>query len=142
MAERSCVSAGAGSSRGSRRSHRERGSAVVMAIGVVAGLVTVLVLALGLVAVLVAGQQARTAADLGALAAAGRLVEGVDDTAACVLAARVAEQHGVEVRSCAVTRQGVSPLPEVTLEVERAVAGTRWTVGVTARAGASLARSE
>ncbi|WP_130012610.1 Rv3654c family TadE-like protein [Serinicoccus sediminis] len=141
MVERSCVQAGAGSSCGSRRAHHERGSAVVMAIGVVAGLVTILVLALGLVAVLVAGQQARTAADLGALAAAGQLVQGVDDTAACALAARVTQQHGVEVRGCAVTRRGVSPLPEVTLEVHRAVAGTRWTVDVTARAGASLART-
>ncbi|WP_298888312.1 Rv3654c family TadE-like protein [uncultured Serinicoccus sp.] len=124
-----------------RRGEGERGSAVVLVIGVVGGLVTVLVLALGLVAVLVAGQQARTAADLASLAAAGRLVQGVDDTAACALAARVSEQHGVELRRCRVTRQGVSPLPEVTVDVERAVGGTRWAVGVTARAGASIDRS-
>ncbi|KUG51831.1 hypothetical protein AVL62_07750 [Serinicoccus chungangensis] len=114
---------------------------MVLAIGVVGGLVTVLVLALGLVAVLVAGQQARTAADLASLAAAGQLVQGVDDSAACARAARVTDQHGVELRRCTVTRQGPSPLPEVTLDVERAVGGTRWAVAVTARAGASVAPS-
>ncbi|WP_298749074.1 Rv3654c family TadE-like protein [uncultured Serinicoccus sp.] len=123
-----------------RRGEEDRGSAVVLVIGVVGGLVTVLVLALGLVAVLVAGQQARTAADLASLAAAGQLVQGADDPTACALATRVSEQHGVELRGCTVTRQGVSPLPEVTVDVERAVAGTRWAVGVRARAGATIDR--
>ena len=115
---------------------------MVLAIGVVAGLSTVLVLALGLVAVLVAGQQARTAADLAALAAAGQLVQGVDDATACDEARDLAQQHGVTVRGCTVGRGGSSPLPEITLEVERAVAGTRWTVGVTARAGATTTDPE
>ena len=51
---------------GAERLQSDRGSATMLAIGVVGGLATVLVTALALVAVLVAGQQARTAADLAA----------------------------------------------------------------------------
>lgn len=131
----------AGGSTGSWAGRGERGSASVLGIGVVVGLSTVLVLALGLVAVLVAGQQARTAADLGALAAAGQMVQGLGDDAACARARQVAHEHGTSLQSCVVDPAGASPWPEVTVQVERPVIGTRWTVSVRARAGATAARA-
>lgn len=115
----------------------ERGSASVLAIGLVVGLLAVLGMTLGLVAVLVAGQQARTAADLGALAAAGQLVQGLGEDAACARAHQVAREHGGSLESCVVEAGATARWPEVTVQVDRPVAGTRWTVSVSARAGAT-----
>lgn len=114
----------------------DRGSSTVLAIGVVAGLATVLIMALALVAALVAGQQARTAADLAALAAAGRLVEGAGEPAACAVAAQVAEANNAALESCTTRPAGTAPWPEVLVRTSRAVAGTGWTATARAAAGA------
>lgn len=49
---------------------------------------------------LVGGGRARTAADLAALAGAGRLLEGRPEPAACAEAARVAAANGARLVEC------------------------------------------
>lgn len=114
---------------------RDRGSASVLIVGVAVGLVTMLVLALGLVAVLIAGQQARSAADLASLAAAGQLAQGGSQDSACALAAQVAQRQAATVRSCQLLPAPGQAWPEVLVRVERVVAESRWTVTAQARAG-------
>lgn len=118
-----------------RSRHGERGSGTVLAVGMVAGMATVLVSALALVAVLVAGQQARTAADLAALAAAGELVGGggVD---ACSTAAGVATEHGARLTDCRELSDGPQPWPRISVTVTREVGSTPWTATARAVAGA------
>ncbi|MGD8149167.1 Rv3654c family TadE-like protein [Ornithinimicrobium sp. Y1694] len=121
----------------------ERGSGTVLAVGLIGVVTVVLVAGLVITAVAVAGQRARTAADLSALAAAGRMVEGHDLAGACAFAAELADRHGAEVTSCdaapAATGSGAGAAPSVStpvqVEVTRPVLGTPWTVRVTARAG-------
>lgn len=124
-----------------RRPAPEQGSASVLAIGVVAGLALLLVTALALVSVLVAGQQARSAADLAALAAAGRVVSGAEPQVACREAGLVARQNRAELVSCGARPQPGQPWPAITLTVSRAVPGTPWTVSADAVAGTVTARS-
>ncbi|ANS78889.1 hypothetical protein SGUI_1493 [Serinicoccus hydrothermalis] len=119
-----------------RRLDREAGSASLLAVGVVAGLVSVLVLALGLVAVLVAGQQARTAADLASLAAAGAAVQGAGTAQACTTAGEVAARHHSRLQSCAAEQAGGRTWPDVVVTVRTPVPPTPWTVTARARAGA------
>lgn len=113
----------------------DRGSASVLAVGVVGGLAAVLVTALVLVSVLVAGQQARTAADLAALAGAGQVALGAGQGPACVAADAVALRHGALVQSCEVHLHRWEPWPRVLVSVTRQVSGTPWTVTATAVAG-------
>lgn len=112
----------------------ERGSSSVLAIGVVLALVTVLLSALVLVAVLVAGQRARAAADLASLAAAGVSVEGGDQQEACAMAAQVAEDNGARLSGCAVV-PGDGPWPDVRVTTVCQVAGTVWDTSAEAVAG-------
>lgn len=118
---------------------RERGSATVLAVGVVAGLVTMMVTGLWLVSVLVAGQQARTAADLAALAGMGRIVEGFGAPQACAHARTVAGDNGATLTGCRHDLTGSDPWGEVRVSVERAVPGTPWTASAQAVAGGAAA---
>lgn len=113
----------------------DRGSGTVLAVGVVLGLVSVLLLALGLVAVLIAGQQARSAADLAALAAAGEVVSGSGEGSACSAAARVAQENGADLERCTTEVRRSEPWPRVSLTVSRAVTGTPWRASARAAAG-------
>ena len=122
-----------------RDANPDTGSATVLGIGLVLGVVTVLVLALGLVAVLVAGQQARTAADLGSLAAVGEVVQGVDPSGACAVAGQVVDQHRARLVACAWEPSG-GAWPEVVVSVRRSVPATPWTVTARARAGTEPSR--
>lgn len=86
-------------SRGSRR-HRERGAAAVLVLAC-AGVLVLLSLTAGAVAaVAVARQRAASVADLAALAAAGRALDG--ERAACARAGVVAALSGATVTSCRV----------------------------------------
>lgn len=115
--------------------YRERGSATVLVVGVIAGLVTMMVTGLWLVSVLVAGQQARTAADLAALAGMGRIVEGFDASRACAHARTVAGDNGSTLTGCRHELTGSDPWGEIRVGVERAVPGTPWTASAQAVAG-------
>lgn len=129
--------------RGRDRRHRarqgrwgsDRGSASVLAVGLVAGLAMLLVTALMLVSVLVAGQKARAGADLAALAAAGTTVEGGGETAACAAADRVARDNGSVLAGCSLQERAGQPWPAVTVIVSREVVSTPWTVTARAVAG-------
>lgn len=107
-----------------------------MAVGVIGGLATVLVAALMLAAVLVAGQQARTAADLSALAGAGQVVVGAGRDRVCAAADGVAADNGARLESCELTPQAGQPWPRVVVGVRRDVAGTPWSLPARAAAGA------
>lgn len=109
------------------RPEGERGSATVLAAAM---LVVLLVICLGGVAVgsaVIARHRAQAAADLGALAAAGRLALGKD--AACAWAASVTRGMGGSVSSCVVEDL------DVVVSVRIAANLGRWGVG-TARAAA------
>jgi secretion/DNA translocation related TadE-like protein len=75
----------------------------------------------------IARHRAQSAADLAALAAAGRLAEG--QSAACGWAVSVADQMNARVTACAVEALDVT----VTVDVDAALG--RWGLG-TARAAA------
>ncbi|WP_041831812.1 Rv3654c family TadE-like protein [Actinoplanes sp. N902-109] len=109
---------------------RDRGAAslFVLAIGLV--LVSAGMAGAAVGAVRVGRQQARTAADLGALAAAMRVVEG--SGAACARAAEIVGRNGARLTACRVAGLdvevtagvGVTPLPGLTGQaVARARAG-------------------
>lgn len=107
-----------------------------MAVGVIGGLAAVLVAALMLAAVLVAGQQARTAADLSALAGAGQVVLGAGGDRVCAAADGVATDNGARLESCELRTHPGQPWPRVWVSVRRDVAGTPWSLPARAAAGA------
>lgn len=113
----------------------DAGSGTVLAVGVVAGLTTLLVSALVLAGVLAAGQQARSAADLAALAGAGQVVTGHGQPAVCGVAGEVARANGGQLQGCALVRADGDPWPRVQVTVTTAVAGTPWTATARAVAG-------
>jgi secretion/DNA translocation related TadE-like protein len=84
-----------GSGRGVRS---DRGAASVWSMGAVVALLSVTVAVLHLGGVAVARHQAESAADLAALAGAGRVVVG--ERAACERAARITERMRVRLDSC------------------------------------------
>lgn len=112
----------------------ERGSGTVLAVGLVGVLAALLVAGLLVAAVALAGQRARTAADLAALAAAGRSLEGFHPAGACAAAGRVVAGHDAVLAACTVevTAEG---LPRAEVEVRRSVPGTSWTATARAAAG-------
>lgn len=121
----------------------ERGSASVLAIGVVA-LVGVLLLAgLAVAAVAIRGQQVRTAADLAALAAAGHLAGGGGRSEACAVASQVARRNDAVVTWCSVSDRdaavGQVAGPVVDLRATGEVAGTGWSVDALASAAGVVA---
>jgi secretion/DNA translocation related TadE-like protein len=112
------------------RADRERGSATLLAAAM---LVVLVVVSLGGVAVgaaVIARHRAQSAADLGALAAAGRLALGGD--AACATAASIAQRMGASMASCVIDDL------DVVVSVDVAAELGRWGVGkarAAARAG-------
>ena len=79
---------------------RERGSATVVMLGVIAMVLVVTVAGLMLASAVLASHRARAAADLSALAAAGLLIAGKPPVAACERAAQVASANHGRVQSC------------------------------------------
>lgn len=78
--------------------HRpEDGTAVVMAIGLLAVLFLVAGVSGGVVAVIAAHRQVQAAADLAALAGAAAAQDG---SASCPAVRRIATRNGAEVASC------------------------------------------
>ncbi|WP_336087603.1 Rv3654c family TadE-like protein [Nocardia sp. SSK8] len=106
------------------------GGASALACFALAGLICLTVVVGQVGAAVAARHRAQAAADLGALAAAGRLVEGAD--AGCAVAGEVAGRMGVGVRGCVVEQWDV--MVQVRAEVSFGVFGVR-TVVASARAG-------
>lgn len=100
--------------RRAERRRDDRGAATVLALALVALLVTVAVAAVGVAGIVVTHRRAQAAADLAALAGAQSLGRGKDG---CAVAARVARANGGRLDSCQPAGM------EVTVEVS--VAGPR-----------------
>ncbi|WP_278260611.1 Rv3654c family TadE-like protein [Nocardia sp. AG03] len=113
-----------------RGAEADRGGATAFACFALAGLIAVTLLVGNVGAVVVARHRAQAGADLAALAAAGRLVEGAD--AGCAMAGEVAGRMGVRVGRCAVEQWDVVVV--VRTEVAFGAFGRRAVVA-TARAG-------
>ncbi|UFU03406.1 flp pilus-assembly TadE/G-like family protein [Ruania suaedae] len=79
---------------------RDRGSATVLVLAILAAGLVLMVLLGALVHASVARGTAQAAADLAAIAAAGEAASGGPDP--CALAERVAERNGGQLSSCAV----------------------------------------
>ncbi|APE37937.1 pilus assembly protein TadE [Nocardia mangyaensis] len=108
----------------------DAGGATAFACIALAALIA-LTLLIGQVGVaVVARHRAQAAADLGALAAAGVLVEGPE--AGCARATELARRMGARVARCVVEHWDVEVTVEVTVTL--GIFGNR-TVGVAARAG-------
>lgn len=81
------------------RGRSDAGLATVFACVGIACLLGILALAVGLGSAVLARQRAENGADLAALAAAGRVLDGA--TAACAEAGRIADLNGTTLESCA-----------------------------------------
>lgn len=92
----------------------ESGSATVLAVGLIAVLLTVTVAALVVLGAIRSVHAARAAADLAALAGAGHLQEQGDPGAACRVAERIAARQRATVVACEV---GAGEIVTVTTSV-------------------------
>jgi secretion/DNA translocation related TadE-like protein len=104
---------------------RDRGSATLLAVAMMALILAVVGAAMVVGAAVIARHRAQSAADLAALAAAGRLAQG--QSTACEWAVSVADRMNARVTACAVESLDVV----VTVDVDAALG--RWGMG-TARA--------
>ena len=96
---------------------QERGSATVVMLGVIATVLTLTVSGLWLASAALASHRARAAADLGALAAAGALIQGESASAACGSATRVVVANHARLRQCLVSGTEVRLVVAVTAAV-------------------------
>jgi secretion/DNA translocation related TadE-like protein len=117
-----------------RRGSDERGSATVVMLGVIAAVLTLTVSGLLLSSAVLASHQARSAADLSALAAAGALLRGEPSPAACRSARLVATANHGQLQRCAVV--GMDAWISITV-----AAGMRGLGVATARSRAGPAPS-
>lgn len=135
----------------SPRSDQDAGSATVLGVGLLLVLVLLTGLLLAIAGTSVAGGRAIAAADLGALAGAGEVLQGRPG-AACAAAARVVRANGAEPAGCrlvgpqggsvarsstsgVVGAQAVEVVAEVTVTGLPLPGAGRWTVGARAVAG-------
>lgn len=116
-------------------SQRERGSATVLAVGVIAVLILVLGGALTVARVVRAAGQAAAAADMAALAGA-RVLQTNSSSEACSEAARSVSGNGAVLVSCVTQGQSLA----VQVSVATGVPGAGLAVG-RARAGPAEART-
>lgn len=87
--------------------HGDRGSATVLAVGIIAVALTVTLGGLWVLSAVRAAHVARASADLAALAAAGRYQELPEAEQACAEARRIAGRHATEVSDCSVEGTGI-----------------------------------
>lgn len=113
---------------GRRRAPSDRGAATVLALSVVAVVLSLTVAGLVLVSVVVASHRARLAADLGSLAGAAAIQDGLAPVPACAEAERVARTNGATPRGCSVVGED--------LDLRVVVPATLWPQPASARARA------
>lgn len=90
------------------RPRDDSGSATVLAVGVIVAVLTVTVGGLAVTGALWAAHEARSSADLAALAAAGDFQQHADPVRACAAARRIARAQRARVLQCAVDTGGVA----------------------------------
>ncbi|BCI55536.1 hypothetical protein NIIDNTM18_48140 [Mycolicibacterium litorale] len=113
----------------------ERGAASITAVAALAVLIAVTGGLMHVGSAVIARHRAQAAADLGALAAAGRIASGAET--ACRKATTVAESMGTSLTDCTV--DGL----EVVVHVEAAIGLAGWRFGpahAAARGGPALLR--
>jgi secretion/DNA translocation related TadE-like protein len=113
-------------------SSRDRGAATVLALSVVAVVLTLATGGLVVGSVVIASHRARLAADLGSLAGAAAVQEGSDASRACGVAAQVARTNGAVTRSCS--------LNGADIELTVGVVASLWPEPATARSRAGPQR--
>ncbi|MGB7448182.1 MAG: Rv3654c family TadE-like protein [Ornithinimicrobium sp.] len=114
----------------------QRGSATVLAVGVVGVIVSLFAAAAVLAAVTIARNQAHTAADLAAVAGAQLVALGRSQHEICERALSTAADNGAQMSSCEVVGGGGGAPPEVVVDVLRpVVAGVPWVTRSSGRAG-------
>lgn len=79
---------------------RDRGSATVLAVGLVGALASLGVAAVVLAGAVIASHRARSAADLAALAGASRVLRGEPAEQACMVATAVARDNEARLLRC------------------------------------------
>lgn len=89
-----------------RELRNDRGSSTVLAVGLIAVLLTVTLAALAVLSAVRAAHVARSTSDLAALAGALEYQQSPDAAAACAEATRVAALHDVQVLTCRVGAGG------------------------------------
>lgn len=103
----------------------DRGAATVLVLTLVAVVLALSVGGLVIASCLVASQRARVAADLGSLAGASALQDGLPGEQACSVASRVALANGAATQACSVQGE--------TLDLRVRVATALWPQPATAR---------
>jgi secretion/DNA translocation related TadE-like protein len=115
----------------------ERGAATILVLAALGVVLVLLVAGLALGSAVVATHRARAAADLGALAAAQALQQGVSAAAACAVGSSVTARNGARPAGCAVRADG-SVICSATTSPSLILPGTSpGTTTATARAGPS-----
>ena len=114
--------------RGRVSGPRDRGSASVVVVALIAVVVSTTAGALVLAGVVRASHQARLGADLSAVAGALRLRDGASASATCAEAARIASTNGTSLQTCSVRGSDVT--------VVVAASSPTWPEPATARARA------
>lgn len=114
-----------------RRTGRDRGAGTVLALSLVALVLTLTGGALVIGSAVVASHRARLAADLASLAGASAAQDGAT-TAACAAASQVARANGAVTQTCSVVGADV--------EVTVSVATSLWPAPATARSRAGPER--
>lgn len=109
----------------------ERGSGTVMALAVIAVVLSLGLGAIGLIQAQGASGRARSAADLAALAGATALSSVISPGDPCATAGRVAQANGARLTSCRISGEDVS----VDVVVPVSVLGLARQAGASARAG-------
>lgn len=94
----------------------ERGSGTVLVLAAVAAIMIVGTGGLAVSAAVRASHQARSAADLAALAGAQAWVGGADEAAACVLSGQVVEANHAVLTSCSVDGASLRLTVEVVVQ--------------------------
>lgn len=84
----------------------EAGSSTVLAVGLIAVLLTVTVAALAVLGAMRAAHVARSTSDLAALAGATAYQQAPDRSAACAEARRIALRHDAQLETCEVGAGG------------------------------------
>ncbi|CAN5608257.1 hypothetical protein BH23ACT6_BH23ACT6_10900 [soil metagenome] len=132
-----CDGVGRCRSQDVRCKDREAGSATVLAVGLIAVMVTILVAMTLLGAAVSARQQAQLAADLGAVAGAQVLRQGGEATAVCDRVARFVQDNGADLDRCTVRSGGAAgERPDVVVGATvRPRLGPGWIARANARAG-------
>lgn len=95
-----------GHDRAADKRASQRGQGSVLMVGVVAALLSTFVLLMAMGSAVIAGQQARSAADLAALAASSSAISGASSAHSCGQARQLMNLEGAQLLGCTIDAQG------------------------------------